>query len=363
MENEVIKKNKKEKIFIIIGFVLIIVAIFILFLNESKSVDSEKVISIAKDSYIEVSSSKIDKNNDGKLVVVSGKIDLINDNVSDQDFNVSVRTAKLVRVVEMYQWDKVCESKEDCSYKKVWSSNIIDDSKFESGYVNPDTMPYLSSELYMSNVNLGEYILEKELLSQLSITEVYKDLDEKIAKNKGLNIVDGMYTTYDENNNLEIGDIRISFLYNNATDISVMAVQKDKKFEKFSPDGTNYEIFELREKIIKGKEFLNGLTKSNSMLRWILRLVGTILMIVGIAFVLKFMSFLASIIPFLEKFIVKRVLIVSILVGFSLSLLIIAISWFVVKPLISIILILIIVGLIILYYKYNMKKNSTEVKE
>ena len=75
------------------------------------------------------------------------------------------------------------------------------------------------------------------------------------------------------------------------------------------------------------------------------------------------MSFLASIIPFLEKFIVKRVLIVSILVGFSLSLLIIAISWFVVKPLISIILILIIVGLIILYYNYNMKKNSTEVKE
>ena len=95
MENEVNKKNKKEKIGILIGFILILVAIFILFLNESKSVDSERVISIAKDSYIEVSSSKIDKNNDGKLVVTSGKIDLINDNVSDQDFNVSVKTAKV----------------------------------------------------------------------------------------------------------------------------------------------------------------------------------------------------------------------------------------------------------------------------
>ena len=195
MENEVNKKNKKEKIGILIGFILILVAIFILFLNESKSVDSERVISIAKDSYIEVSSSKIDKNNDGKLVVTSGKIDLINDSVSDQDFNVSVKTAKLVRTVEMYQWSEKCEDsengKETCTYTKNWSNTIIDDTNFESGHVNPDTMPYSSSELYMCNVNLGEYILDVDLLQQLSTNKKYTDLDEKVAKSKDLNIIDG----------------------------------------------------------------------------------------------------------------------------------------------------------------------------
>ena len=367
MENDVIRRNKKEKSGIFAGFLLIIIAIFLLFFNEARAVDTEKVISVAKDSYIEVSSSKVDESNNGKLVVTSGKLDLINDNVTDDEFNVNVKSAKLVRLVEMYQWYEDCEDdssgKEVCTYSKKWSNTIIDDSGFESGYVNPDVMAFSSSEFYMSNVNLGEYVLNIDLLSQLSTSELYSELDEKIAKNKGVNIVDGMYTTYESNESPEVGDIRIKFLYNNASDISVMAVQNKNSFIEFSPEGTSYKIFELRESVMNGNEFIEDLAKSNSTLTWIFRFFGTVLMIAGVASILKFISFLASFIPFFGKIIVKGIFIVSVLVGISLSLIIIAISWFVVRPLLSIILIAIVIGLIVLLRKYNKKKNITELVE
>lgn len=362
MDKDVVKRSKKEKSGIIAGLLLIIISIFMLFLNESRAVDTEKVISDAKDSYIEVSSSKIDEGNNGQLVVTNGKIDLINDNVIDQEFNVNVKSAKLVRMVEMYQWHEECKDdsngKEVCTYSKKWSNVIVDDSSFESGHVNPDVMSYSYAEFYMPNVNLGEYVLGIDLLQKLSTSEKYSELDEKIAKNKGLNIVDGMYTTYDEDDEIEVGDIRISFLYNNASDISVMGVQQDNTFVKFSPVGTNYEILEIRESIMNGKEFINDLTKSNSTLTWVLRLVGTIIMIAGIASILKFLSFLASFIPLFGKLVVKGIFVVSVLVGTILSLIIIAISWFVVRPVLSIILIVIVVGLIILLRKYNKKNNN-----
>ena len=205
MDKDVVVRKRKEKSGIIVGFILIVISIILLFVNEASAVDAEKVISLAKDSYIEVSSSKIDKNNDGKLVVTNGKINLINDMIYDQDFNVGVKTAKLVRTVEMYQWSETCSDsengKETCTYEKNWNSMIIDDAGFESGHANPDTIPYSSSELYMSNVNLGEYILDVELLQQLSTNKKYTDLDEKVAKSKDLNIVDGMFTTYSEDEN------------------------------------------------------------------------------------------------------------------------------------------------------------------
>lgn len=367
MEKDVVVRKRKEKFGIISGFIMIVTAIILLFVNEASAVDAEKVISLAKDSYIEVSSSKIDKNNDGKLVVTNGKINLINDMIYDQDFNVGVKTAKLVRTVEMYQWSEKCEDsengKETCTYTKNWSNTIIDDTNFESGHVNPDTMPYSSSELYMSNVNLGEYILDVNLLQQLSTNKKYTDLDEKVAKSKDLNIIDGMFTTYEEENKPEIGDVRISFLYNDASDISVMGVQSENKFVKFSPEGTNYEILELRESILNGKEFINELSSANSVKTWIFRLIGTLLMIFGILSILSFISYLASFIPFLGKIVVNGVFIVSLLVGTSLSLFVIAISWFVVRPVLSIILILIIVGLIVLLYKYNKKKKANNTNE
>ena len=115
--------------------------------------------------------------------------------------------------------------------------------------------------------------------------------------------------------------------------------------------------------ILNGKEFINEFSSSNSLKSWIFRLIGTLLMIFGILSILSFISYLASFIPFLGKIVINGVFIVSLLIGTSLSLFVIAISWFVVRPVLSIILILIIVGLIIVLHKYNKKKKANNTNE
>lgn len=362
MDKDVIKRKKKQKSGIISGLIFILIATLLLFYNERRAVDAEKVISIAKKELIEVSSSTIDQNNEGKLIVTSGQINLLNDMVYDSEFNVSMKTGKLTRVVEMYQWTEDCKDDsngtEVCTYTKKWSSEIINDNGFETGYNNPDTMPYESKTFIMDNVKLGAFRLNYNLLHQLSTKAKYKDLSETVANSKNLNIKDGAYTTYKETP--EIGDIRISFLYNDAKDITIMGVQRADSFEEFKTDKHDYTILALEEKILNGNEFTEILSSQNKTITWIFRLVGTIFMIVGVASVLSIIKYLSSFIPFLGKFAMNAVGLISILVGLSLSLVIIAISWFAVRPVLSIILLIIIGGLIYLSVMINKKKNKTK---
>ena len=362
MNTDVIKRKKKQKSGIFAGIICILLAIIILFYNEARAVDTQKVINIAKKELIEVSSSTVDPNNEGKLIVTSGQINLLNDMVYDSEFNVSIKTGKLTRVVEMYQWDEDCDDdsngNEVCTYTKKWSSSIIDDSGFESGYNNPDTMPYESKTFIMDNVKLGAFKLTNELLNQLSTQTDYKELSEDVAVSKNLNIKDGAYTTYQETPN--VGDVRISFLYNSAQDITIMGVQRADSFEEFKTEKNNYTILALKEKILNGNEFTQELTAQNKTTTWIFRLVGTILMIVGVASVLSIIKFLASYIPFLGKLVMNAVGLISILIGLSLSFLIIAISWFAVRPLLSILLLILIGGMIYLIIMINKKKKVKE---
>ena len=362
MDTDVIKRKKKQKSGIFGGIICILLATIILFYNEGRAVDTQKVINIAKKELIEVSPSTVDPNNEGKLIVTSGQINLLNDMVYDSEFNVSMKTGKLTRVVEMYQWTERCEDDsngtETCTYTKKWSSDIIDDSDFSSGYNNPDTMPYESKTFIMDNVKLGAFKLNDNLLNQLSTRTEYKELSEDVANSKNLNIKDGAYTTYKETP--EVGDVRISFLYNDAKDITIMGVQRADSFEEFKTEKNDYTILALEEKILSGNEFTELLTSQNKTMTWIFRLVGTILMIAGVASILSIIKYLASYIPFLGKFVMNAIGLISILVGLALSLVIIAISWFVVRPVLSIILLVVIGGLIYLSVMINKKKKQTQ---
>ena len=83
-------------------------------------------------------------------------------------------------------------------------------------------------------------------------------------------------------------------------------------------------------------------------------------MIAGVASILSIIKYLASYIPFLGKFVMNAIGLISILVGLALSLVIIAISWFVVRPVLSIILLVVIGGLIYLSVMINKKKKQTQ---
>ena len=78
-----------------------------------------------------------------------------------------------------------------------------------------------------------------------------------------------------------------------------------------------------------------GERQSESTLTWILRLVGTVLMIVGFAALLGPLSTLASVIPFLGSLVGGAAFFAAMVVGIPLSLVVIALAWIGHRPLIG----------------------------
>ena len=93
-------------------------------------------------------------------------------------------------------------------------------------------------------------------------------------------------------------------------------------------------------------EPIEGKCKSEAILTWVLRGVGTLLMVVGFAIFLAPLSTLASVIPILGDLVGGVVTLVSVAIGVPLSILVIAFAWLTFRPLIGggLILLALVVG-------------------
>ena len=98
---------------------------------------------------------------------------------------------------------------------------------------------------------------------------------------------------------------------------------------------------------------------SNTMMTWILRLVGVCLVCFGIALILAPLEVLASVVPFIGKIVGIGTGLFSLFFGTAWSLLIIAVAWLFYRPLIGILLLAAAVLLIIgLYSKRHTGKGN-----
>ncbi len=354
-------KNKKgsSPFGFLFGFVFIIGAICLLWWNEGRTVANQKAIGEVKKNYKEVKSDKIDSKNDGKLVVTSGEI-VINDEepLKDSSFEVEVKSVKLSRVVEVYQYEEKCTEDDDrksCSYNKVWSEDLIDSSDFENkSYVNPTSKAIESESFYANDVDLGAFNLPSELYTNVSTNAEFKDLTEEVADKNNLTVNGNYYTTYVSNP--AIGDMRISFKYSDLKEGTVLAVQDGDTFKAYTSKN-NIKYFRLYEQILTGPEVIKKLVDENNLLKWILRAVGVIVMFLGFMTLLSPLTWLASKIPVIGNIINSFTGFIGFLVSLALSLVVIAIAWLRFRPIIAIVLICIIVGIIVLLI-FLQKKNK-----
>ena len=253
------------------------------------------------------------------------------------------------RTVEIYQWSEKCETDDDdnkkCTYEKVWEEGLIDSSEFEqNGHDNPTTVLY-ESEVYVSNnVRLGAYVLPEDLIQKLSYNKK-KDNDDLISEYQnpveGI-VIDGVYLT----NVPEIGDIRISYQYLDSETVSVMAVQSGDTFEAFTSK-TGKDVYKIMKGSYTGAQILEGMTKNNNTLKWILRFVGVLLIISAFSSMFSFITNLANKVPILGNIVSGATGLVSAVLGFAVSLIVIAIAWFRFRPILSICLVLVVVILIV----------------
>ena len=180
-----------------------------------------------------------------------------------------------------------------------------------------------------------------------------------------MKIFGNYYSNAEDINNPNIGDVRVSFVYNDSTDISVLAVQTGETFTKYTSSYGKSES-RLMDGIHSGKEMIEAIKKENNMLKWILRAAGALAVIIGFATILKPLSVVGGFIPLLGGVLQGMVGFAAFLLGLAVSLVVVAIAWIRFRPILGIGLLVAALALFVLVRmraKKNKPKENTQVVE
>ena len=232
----------------------------------------------------EVKSTIVDKNNNDKLVFMNGYL-ILNKDLEDSEFNVSVRTSKLERIVEVYQYKETREDDETYSYETDWYSELIDSSVFKNdGFDNPTSMKY-KNKTYYNDTYLGAFKLDDKEIDDLGLNSRYLDLDSEFASKNGFNISNEYYTTSKDIDFPEVGDIRISFRYNNSSSVSVIAKQNNNKFDDYKLN--NIIINKIYSEKLTKDEVIKNIYPLKIVINIVMIVISLMLSIIGFKLINK----------------------------------------------------------------------------
>lgn len=274
----------KKVVKYIVGFWLILCSMLLIGYSEYKIIKVLMNRDSLDNKTIEVKSTIVDKNNNNKLVFMNGYL-IIDNDLEDKDFNVKVRTSKLERIVEIYQYKETKEDDETYSYETDWYNELIDSRKFKnSEYKNPSGIKY-KSEVYYNDVFLGAFKLNNKEIDDLGLNSRYLDLDSEFASKNGFNISNEYYTTSKDIDFPEVGDIRISFRYNNSNSASVIAKQNNNIFEDYKLN--NILINKIYNEKLTKEEVIDNIYPLKIVLYVTMIVLSLILSIVGFKLINK----------------------------------------------------------------------------
>ena len=275
------KKTMNDIIIFLCIILFIIFSILLIIANEF-NFDNQIVRELKKNTVI-VKDGKINKDNDNKLVFLTGKLDYNDQILHDDLCNFDIETPKLLRFVEVYQWDRY-EEKDlngNISYKyyKKWSSELIDSSKFND-HENPTTKIAGTRYYYPDSIKVGEFKLSKKQKEMLENQNKLKISDDFIIPDNYK-----VYKEYITNSNNpeepEIGDNRISYYYNDWENITILAKQHKNSFkEHYLNDGNKINI--IKKGILTFDEVIKPYKENSKFNKWVLRIVSIILLLFNI---------------------------------------------------------------------------------
>jgi len=348
----------------LIGIVLVPASILLLFWNEGRAVRIDKGLSEGAASVITVGDpSQVNPANEGKLVHLSGRADTA-EVLSDPEFSVSEQAIALARLVEMYQWhekeEKHTENKRGggqqtvtkYTYGKDWSDTLIDSRQFSQGAgpQNPGSMRYSSASWTAREVRVDGYLLSAALVNQIGGAQLVPvnqaHLDKLPADlRRQFQVRDSAFflPASPGQLDLQIGDLRITHRVTRPATVSILAKQVKNSFESYAtPNGT--ALFRLTMGEQSAKDMFDTLATENTVLTWVLRVVGFVMMVFGLLLCFQPIVAVAEFVPFLGDVVAGGVGVVCLGLAFLLTLCTIAAGWITYRPLVALPL-LAVVGL------------------
>ncbi len=295
------------------------------------------------------------------------------------------------------------------TYAQEWNENAIDSSNFynKEGHINPP-MNYRAEKYVAAHVTVGAFVLPESMVSSIggdmpfaieeaaaapvlaAIPNAYRLLDgtgyyvaagnavgtpagcaPKVvaaatqtvgAIVNGLsNVQAGTQTAQQAGNTIAnaavgttrapvVGDMRISFfVVPQQKDVSIIAQQNGNTLTSYTTKTGSIQM--LSNGIKTADEMFTSAQKANTMITWLLRIIGFFVMFTGLKMVFGPLGVLADVLPFLGSLVRMGTGLLSFLIALPCSLVTIAIAWIVYRPVLGIILLVVAVGAIVMLFK------------
>lgn len=373
------------------GLLLFLIAFPLLFWNEGRAVKRAKALETGAGAVVSVQADKVDPANEGKLVHVTAKADT-KDVLTDPLFKISSTAIRLERRVEMYQWKQNESSKTEkqlgggtkkttvYTYEKVWSDKPVNSAYFkEAGHENPG-FPFESEKLRANHVTLGDFLLNDSLVDRLGdsrklpVPADYKLPATLSGKSDAAYVHVSRKSSAPSQVSQEqpadnagdaaltepaIGDLRISWYAVVPHEVSIVARQTGKTFSAY-PVGSE-SILLIADSVQSAEAMFQSAQSANSAMTWFLRIAGLLMMYVGLSCVLRPLSVLMDVIPFLGDLIGAGISLISFLIALPCTLVTIAVAWIYYRPLLGIGLLVVAAALIVFLFRKKAESHKRRI--
>ncbi|MDD7751856.1 MAG: TMEM43 family protein [bacterium] len=373
------------------GLLLFLIAFPLLFWNEGRAVKRAKALETGAGAVVSVQADKVDPANEGKLVHVTAKADT-KDVLTDPLFKISSTAIRLERRVEMYQWKQNESSKTEkqlgggtkkttvYTYEKVWSDKPVNSAYFkEAGHENPG-FPFESEKLRANHVTLGDFLLNDSLVDRLGdsrklpVPADYKLPAALSGKSDAAYVHVSRKSSAPSQVSQEqpadnagdaaltepaIGDLRISWYAVVPHEVSIVARQTGKTFSAY-PVGSE-SILLIADSVQSAEAMFQSAQSANSAMTWFLRIAGLVMMYVGLSCMLRPLSVLMDVIPFLGDLIGAGISLISFLIALPCTLVTIAVAWIYYRPLLGIGLLVVAAALIVFLFRKKAESHKRRI--
>ena len=370
------------------GLLMFIIGTCLLWWNEGRTVRTAKAIGDAASHVESVADvSRVDASLNGKLIHASAFADT-KDTLTDDMFGVRELAIRLDRKVEYYQWVENAQTKErekigggketttTYTYEKKWVDKPVNSAEFKDPQYQSANKVLAEVEErneMAQHVTFGAYTLPELFVASISGSEpveVRMTEEQRFTWNERLHMLRPKVNTETSlvhtsantvylglsPNSPQIGDVRVTFTKVPPADISLIAQVDGSTFKAYrAKNGQSFSRVQMGT--VSADEMIEQARSENNMLTWVLRLVGVLLIVIGLKGMFGLLPMLFKVLPFLGSIVDAGVGLVSWIFGLAWSLIIIAIAWLVFRPIIGIsLLVLAIAGIVFL--KRRGKKNE-----
>lgn len=360
------------------GLVLLLVGIVLLFWNEGRAVTTAKSLAEGAGIVVSVGSNAVDPANEGRLVHVTGTV-TTDETLSDTAFGIQHTGVRLVRKVEMYQWKESSKSETKTklgggqetvttySYSRDWSSSPINSSSFKQpeGHGNP-AMTIEGKTFQIAGGTMGAFKLDAGVLDRIGGAQaapVANDMQNAVRAaanvSRPVHVSDGGIYIGFEPGRPSVGDYRIGYDLVPLSEISVIARQTGAGFSPYQTQAGDRLLMVDTGNVPAAEMFADAVT-GNTILTWILRLVGFLALAFAFGLLLAPLGVVGDVIPPLGRVVRMGTGLVGFVGAALVTSVVIAFAWFWYRPLLSLVVIAVGIAIAALAIRFGRRRGAQE---